>query len=249
MYDRVYAALEIQPWRFDRVDLNHWNHDQGCHAFQLINKFVFFSERPCLNDEYITVVLFGVGISELVWKCGWFGMIYNGCDNTDSGVRGSPDGGIVATQSASHEWRRSMFVRVHLKAYSAQPTGILGPSCDSNIIGALVTRAMNTSKCKPRNEGKNQIKVHRPNKHYRMHWILPTGVCPGGRGAPRAFAPAPYGHDGTAGIALGPTSSNGIMNYPTAANGGPHDVRTADRCIMSTPVTDWDHTGVDGYIV
>ena len=35
------------------------------------------------------------------------------------------------------------------------------------------------------------IKVNRPNEHYMMHCILPTGVCPRGAG--------PYGHDGTGG--------------------------------------------------
>ena len=34
---------------------------------------------------------------------------------------------------------------------------------------ARVSRAPNKPKYKPRNIGKNQIKVDRPNKHYRMH--------------------------------------------------------------------------------
>ena len=78
---------------------------------------------------------------------------------------------------------------------------------------------------------------------YRLAFV-PEGGAPPGR-LPRP----PMGTTALQALHWGPTSSNGIMNYPTAANGGPHDVRTADRCIMSTPVTDWDHTGVDGYIV
>ena len=54
-----------------------------------------------------------------------------------------------------------------------------GPSCDSNIRGLLSpAHRIYPPKYKPRDIGKNQIKIHRPNELHGMHWILPTGVCP-----------------------------------------------------------------------
>ena len=82
--------------------------------------------------------------------------------------------------------KRAVVFFIH-KGYAASIPGCQpGPSYDSNIKGALASRAPNKPRYKPRNIGKNQIKVHIPNECYRMHWILLTGVRLGGPGTPWA---------------------------------------------------------------